>query len=271
MYPSVSAHLEWCRAAGYSDNTVDDRRKLLVRIASDLGPLAITDPDQLTRWFAHDGWSAQTRATYQSHLRGYFEWAVRAGRQPTNPMDRLQRPSVPKRAPRPAHPSIFARIVAAATDPWRTAALLARYAGLRCCEIARLRREDVTEEDLVVVGKGGRLDILPTHPRIWAAVRSRPQGLLVTNRWGGAYPPDTLSNRFGEVMRGLGYPGVTLHPLRHLYATTLLRAREHGGAGANLRVVQELCRHASPATTAVYTQVTDEERRTAIAALPAVA
>jgi site-specific recombinase XerD len=68
----------------------------------------------------------------------------------------------------------------------------------------------------------------------------------------------------------LGVPQpMGLHMLRHAYATALLRATEDGGAGANLRVTQELMRHASPATTAVYTQVTDQERRRAVLNLAA--
>ena len=59
-----------------------------------------------------------------------------------------------------------------------------------------------------------------------------------------------------------GVPG-SAHSLRHFYGTQTLRS-----SGGNLRVTQELMRHASPATTAIYTKVDDEQMRAAVDALP---
>jgi site-specific recombinase XerC len=47
---------------------------------------------------------------------------------------------------------------------------------------------------------------------------------------------------------------VNFHMLRHTFATTLLRKTK------NLRVVQIACRHSSPATTAIYTHPSMQER-----------
>lgn len=50
----------------------------------------------------------------------------------------------------------------------------------------------------------------------------------------------------------------TAHQLRHYYATELLNA------GTDVRVVQTLMRHASLATTAIYTKVYEEQQRKAL-------
>lgn len=267
-YRRRCAYAEWCRAAGYAETTIQDRRELLCRVESDLGSLDGLTAGRLTTWLARDGWSPQTRATYYGHLHGYYLWAVQAGHVPADPMVTLVRPRVPKRSPRPAREEHYLQILATAEPRWRMAATLARYAGLRAAEVARAVRGDVDELDVRVLGKGGRTDTLPMHPSIWALVRAAPAGPLVLSPRGVPFTPAGISHSFGVRMRQLGIP-ITLHMLRHLYATSLLRAPEDGGAGANLRIVQELCRHASVATTANYTQVTDRERRAAISRLTA--
>jgi integrase len=269
-YRRICSYVEWCTAAGYAQNTIDDRRELLMRVESDLGELNRLTEQKLAGWLARPGWSTQTRSTYFGHLHGYFVWALKGAQVDKDPMLNLARPKVPKRSPRPASPEQYRQIMTLAEPRWRLAATLARYAGLRASEIARAQRADVDEANIRVLGKGGRTDMLPMHPAVWALVADEPDGNLVLSVRGVPYSPPGISHAFGTRMRQLGIARpMGLHMLRHAYATSLLRTAEDGGAGANLRVTQELMRHASPATTAVYTQVTDAERRRAVLALAA--
>lgn len=269
-YKRLRAYQEWELAAGHAENTRTDRFELLMRAEHDIGELTRATEAKVTRWLANPAWSTQTRATYHGHLHGYLLWALKSGLIEKDPLLNLPRPKVPKRSPRPASLETYARIMDVAEPRWKIASTLARYAGLRASEIARAQREDVDERQIRVLGKGGRTDVLPTHPAVWALVRDAPPGHLVLSVSGKPYSPAGISHAFGTRMRHLGLPRpLGLHMFRHLYATSLLRGREHGGAGANLRVTQELMRHASPATTAVYTQVTDEERRLAVLSLGA--
>lgn len=263
-YPFLSLHSEWCRAAGYAETTIADRRELLTRVASDLGLLHNVTGDQLSSWLGRPGWSAQTRSTYFGHLHGYFLWALRAGHIDTDPMLHLKRPRVPKRAPRPAREESYRRMLRHPDRRWRVATVLAGRAGLRASEIARARRQDIDADDLRVLGKGGRVDVLPTHPDVWRMVSDLPPGPLIRTDNGRTYTPGAISSAYKQAASWLDI-NLTLHPLRHLYATTLLRQ------GVNLRIVQQLMRHQSLATTEIYTEVTDQERRLAIHTLPAAA
>lgn len=269
MTDLFTAHQRYCRAAGLSANTISDRLKLLGRVDADL-PLGLEQAtvEELAEWLACDRWDVQTRATYYGHLAGFFRWAC----DPRNPVldydptVSLSRPHVPRRAPRPVTDEELRFVLTEARRFWRIAAVLAAYAGLRCFEIAKIRREDITEDTLTIAGKGGKDAVLPTHPEIWNAVRNLPGDRLTLTFWDRKVDAGHISRRFGEHMRYTHKrPGITLHRLRHWYGTNLLNH------GADLRTVQELMRHSSPATTAIYTQITDRQRQIAIAALPTLA
>ena len=66
--------------------------------------------------------------------------------------------------------------------------------------------------------------------------------------------PRYLSKRFRDLVRKLGIRGVTLHSLRHTYATMLLE-HDYGPA-----FVKEQLGHETFYTTAVYTHLSDDYR-----------
>ncbi len=70
----------------------------------------------------------------------------------------------------------------------------------------------------------------------------------------------SVSDVVGRTMRRAGVRG-TPHSLRHWYGTSLL------DDGADLRTVQELMRHKSIASTQIYTKVSDQKQKDAIAGL----
>jgi integrase/recombinase XerD len=61
-------------------------------------------------------------------------------------------------------------------------------------------------------------------------------------------------------LRAVG-SNATAHQLRHSFGTAVLRSSH------DLRVTQELLRHSSPASTAIYTQVAELYKLDAIRAL----
>lgn len=272
------------------DTTITDRCEVLYRLDRQL-PLGLLEAtiEELEDWLASgrtparpgrpsQPWSRQTKATFFSCIVGFYRFAADPSRSPHlsfDPSASLSRPKVPSRDPQPCSTDELEVILARAREPFLTFCKLTVYAGLRPIQISSLDRENVTEQHIYVAGKGGKVSTIPTHPAIWEAVRDFPRGPIAVVA--GSDPalratPRYISNVTSrEIARALGHPGVTLRRVRHWFGTTLLTEKELGGAGANLRTVQELMCHASVATTAIYTRVVGRQRDLAISALPSLA
>ncbi|MDA1189292.1 MAG: tyrosine recombinase XerC [Chloroflexi bacterium] len=79
---------------------------------------------------------------------------------------------------------------------------------------------------------------------------------LFLNRFGGRMTQRSIQQKVRNYAKRAGLKdGVHTHTLRHSFATHLLEG------GADLRVVQELLGHSSPATTQVYTHVTQSQAK----------
>lgn len=268
----IDEYLAHMRAGGYAARTITDRGELLARMNDQLPQgLYEATTSELTQWLADPTWSQWTRCTYFGHVNGFFRWATTGDDPPLDwdPSADLHRPRNPNRVPHPVTEEELNAALSRSDRRWRLVVLLAAFAGLRAGEISRLRREDVTTERIRVVrGKGGRDAALPTHPAIWALVARMPSGLLVRTRTGREFTGDQLSVMARHHFDSINMPEVHLHRFRHYFATMLLRKKDNGGAGADIREVQALMRHSSLATTAGYLQVTDEQLVRAIGNLP---
>lgn len=265
----IDQYLEWLRRCNRSIRTITARREILGRIDAELPHgLSSATSDELGGWIYRDGWSSATRETYYGAVKSFFTWACNPydPKVDFNPTDLLPRPSTPRGLPRPVTDRQLRRILTEAANPYRLWATLAAYAGLRCCEIAQLDREDITERSITIRhGKGGKPGVVPTHSMIWQAVKDLPDGPLAWTDHGEQATAQWVSIRTAVYFRRhLEMPGVALHRLRHWFGTEAYRANR------DIRVTQELLRHSSPSTTAIYTLVSDEERRLAVGALPIV-
>lgn len=151
----------------------------------------------------------------------------------------------------------------------RAMILLAAHQGLRVSEISKMRGEFVNHVSgkLTVHGKGDVTLYQPLHDVTRTLSLTMPRrGLWFPSP---KYPnqpidPRSTSDIIGRAIKRAGVEG-SAHQLRHWFGTELLRG------GADLRIVQELMRHADPRTTAIYTQVNDDQQREAIQVLPKVA
>ena len=264
--PLLQEWLCWQHAARLSEVTVTERIRVVAQFAQEnpTGAFAATSVD-IIRWMAvHREWSAGTAATYHSYVRAWFHWLCVMEYRADNPMVKLASPRYPERVPRPiSDDDLVALLLTRMHHRTRIMILLAALSGLRVSEIARTRGDDmdISAPRMYVLGKGGTRKWVPLHPMLVDAALTMPRKgwwfPANSNRAGSHVLGKSVTDIIGNAMKRAGARG-TAHQLRHWNATTLLED------GADVRTVQELLRHKSLATTAIYTQVSDQRRTDAV-------
>jgi integrase/recombinase XerD len=211
-----------------------------------------------------------------STVRSFHRFLLREGDLDMDPAATVTRPRVPRALPRPLSVDDVATLLSA-PNPAEPAGARDRAmlellygAGLRISELVGLDVDDIDLQDgaVRVLGKGGKEREVPVGRFAREAVqaylsRTRPafasartRGALFLNVRGGRLTRQSSARILQRHARAAGLERhVTLHTLRHSFATHLLEG------GADVRVVQELLGHSSVATTQVYTLVTKEHLR----------
>ncbi|CAN5148604.1 hypothetical protein BH11ACT6_BH11ACT6_35100 [soil metagenome] len=259
----------WQTAQRLSRSTISERLRVirLLHTESELQPIGI-DAAGIVRWIAghNDDWEDSTACTYTSYLSAWFKWLQLTDRRLDNPMVKVGTPRSPDREPRPLSDIDVAKLLQARMwTSTRRMILLALLAGLRVHEIAKIRGEDfdLGSRLLWVKGKGRRLKSVPLHPLLVEMAAEMPTAgwwFPMRGYEGEHVLSKSVSDILGRTMRRAGVRG-TPHAMRHWYASTML------ANGVDIRVVQELLRHKSLATTQIYTKVPDGHRHDAIATL----
>lgn len=204
-----------------------------------------------------------TTATYHNHLSDLCGFLVASGHMSESPMLEIKRSKRPTKKPKPWSESEIERILSVVEGEVRDWVLLALLAGLRAFEIAKIRGEDITEDGIYVLGKGGVEATLPCHPDLAEmATRYPTSGYWFPGGQAGHVDSQRISMTVSKLTSAMGIEG-SIHRGRHAYGTRLLRA------GVNIRVVQRLMRHSSLETTAGYLAVMGDEEKDAIMRLSA--
>ncbi|MBX2959770.1 MAG: site-specific integrase [Flavobacteriales bacterium] len=134
--------------------------------------------------------------------------------------------------------------------------------GLRRSELLNLKMTDINaERNLIVIrnAKGNKDRVVPLSIKVLDLLREyykayKPQTWLFEGENNNTqYSENSLQNVFKQAIAKVGIKKpVTLHWLRHSYATHLLES------GTDLRYIQELLGHKSSKTTEIYTHVTEK-------------
>ena len=227
-------------------------------------------------WLTEIGYVRSSVARKLSTLRTFLRWLVRHGIIEGDPMPRRGALKTEKRLPRFLSQEQAERLLEApdTSEPMgiRDRALLElTYAGgLRVSEVSGLNVTDLNlaTREVRVTGKGSKQRIVVVGETAKSALtlylRDVRPGLsnensgvtLFLNRFGSRLSQRSIQLKVKRYSAKAGLPtGVHPHTLRHSFATHML------DGGADLRIVQELLGHSSPATTQIYTHVTGSQAR----------
>ena len=267
--PKLDEWVSWQLAARLAPATGKRRAATVDNFARETGvnPVTATSAD-LMEWFAsRDDLARTTSALYFEYLNAWYTWLIKMEYRTDNPLLKLQKPSKSIGEPRPVSDEDLVRLLATRMHArTRVMLMLAALAGMRVSEIARVKGEDIDlgRGQIWVVGKGGKRKSIPLHPLLITAAHTMPR----TGWWfpgeyertGQCVSSSAVSTIIAGVMHRAGVPG-TPHALRHWFGSTLL------AGGADLRTVQDGLRHASVATTQVYTKIPDDRRHEAVRGL----
>lgn len=259
---TLRAYAQAMKAAGNTRDTVRSRLTGVRLLARSTG----TDPrsctaGQITAWLAGD-MAPWTRHTYYSHARAWCGFLVDTDRRTDDPTRKVRSPKKPRGVPQPLPSNDVTLLLEVARGYTRTFVLLGTYAGLRAHEIAKVRGVDVSATGIRVVGKGGYVGVVPTHPLIWEDAQNYARDLRFwfPGNPGSASPhiqAGTVTRAVKKAMVSCGVDGHA-HMLRHRFGTDAY-AVDH-----DILVAQQLLRHASPATTAGYALVENDRLRATV-------
>ncbi|MFI9388945.1 tyrosine-type recombinase/integrase [Kutzneria sp. NPDC052558] len=178
-----------------------------------------------------------------------------------SPAEYVRRPTVPNESPTLglSHLQFEALLTAAreSVSPFDFALVaMLGLLGLRVFEACAADIGDVGEEHghrvLRVVGKGGKVALVPLPPAVGRAIDraagDRDRGPVLLNRRGMRMDRHCATRRLRRLaeVSVVRLPRMHPHMLRHTFVTTML------DAGVDLRDVQIAARHADPRTTMRY-------------------
>jgi integrase/recombinase XerC len=257
---AVSEHLDWLRSVGRSSETIEDRVRLLIRVSRWLGQLdppkdlLSATPQDLYSWqLSIRNMAPESISTYVGHAKGFYAWLTRY-HGAADAAELLVRPTIPRRLPRPIQDDDLQAALRLADGDMRIMLFLMAFCGARCGEVSRAQRSHIRDRAnppmALLIGKGGKeRDVrMPNDTHIvldeW---RIPSRGHIVRGADGRRLSPNRVSQIVNGYLHSIGIAD-TAHSLRHWYGTNVYRITR------DIRLVQEMMGHASPGTTAIYTQ-----------------
>lgn len=236
-------------------------------------PLAQLRESHLQAWvkqMAAKGYAANTIHTRVMTVRAALRAAIRERRLATDPSVGLVLPRRANRSTslRVATSEEVGLLLAAAKAPFKSFIALCAFAGLRLGEASALQVGDIDflgrkihvrrqvqkhrggpselrrpkyESTRAVFAADDLLAMLSQHVKLHAT--TEPQAFLFTGSVGQPIPPTTVNSRWKRTCSDAEIDRLTIHTLRHYYASGLI------AAGCDVTAVQRALGHKSPSVT----------------------
>lgn len=253
----------WMKSKRYSESTIETYSEalqvFLLHFSGKKEIAEITNEDLIifnNEFILKKGLSASYQNQVVNAVKLFFRTIEEKKLEP----ELIHRPKTPKLLPNVLSKEEVKRILCSSLNIKHRAMLSLIYScGLRCGEMIRLKKTDIdSSRKLVIIrqSKGRKDRVVPLSEKILLLLREyyiiyKPEEYLFE----GMRKREPYSDRSLQLVlkQSLGRAGVkkpvTLHWLRHSYATHLLES------GTDLRYIQELLGHGSSRTTEIYTHV----------------
>lgn len=261
----IRSFKNWMRSRRYSESTIGtytDALKLFLRFYSDKPIGEITNEDLIifnNEYILKNKLSTSHQNQVVNAVKLFFRTLENKKLNP----DLVHRPKKEKTLPNVLSKEEVKLILDANSNVKHKAMLSLVYScGLRCGELLNLRPENIdSKRKLVIIkqAKGRKDRIVPLSDKILELLRNYwkaylPKNYLFEGQFSGTMYDErslqkVLKNSLSKAK--INKP-VTLHWLRHSYATHLLEN------GTDLRYIQEMLGHRSSKTTEIYTHVSNK-------------
>lgn len=252
----------WMRSRRYSDNTIKvyaEALRVFFRFSYPKTPAQLTNEDLIrfnNDYILKRGYSSSYQNQVVNAVKLYYQVAENRFMQLNN----LHRPLRSQALPNVLSKQEVKVILKAPHNIKHRAMLSLIYScGLRCGELLKLKPGDIdSKRNLVIIrqSKGKKDRVVPLSPKILELLRAyylafKPKQFLFEGQVPGSqYDERSLQQVLKQALnKARVNKPVTLHSLRHSYATHLLES------GTDLRYIQELLGHKSSKTTEIYTHV----------------
>lgn len=263
--PGATEHIEtfirWMRSKRYSENTIKTYTDALKTFLKYFNQKAVEDisnrdvVDFNNDYIRKHNYSASFQNQTVNALKLFFSIITDTKIE----TEKIHRPRKGHQLPNVLSKVEVKQILEACINIKHKSMLTLIYScGLRRGELLNLTFKDIdANRKLVIIrgGKGNKDRITPLSDKVLELLRAyyksyKPKVYLFEGMYGGRYDERSLASVLKRALTttNINKP-VTLHWLRHSYATHLLES------GTDLRYIQELLGHSSSKTTEIYTHV----------------
>jgi len=261
---SIETFKRYLLSKRYSPNTINtysDALKSFLTFCNTKAVKDITNNDLITY---NNDYILKNKfsSSYQNQIVNAIKLFFKIVKESKIEIDKIHRPKREKTLPNVLSKEEVLKIIEETENlKHRTLLALIYSAGLRISEALEMKPKDIDSIRMLIhvknaKGKKDRYTLL--SEKVLMLLREyymvyKPKEFLFEGQYGGMYSSRSAQIVLKQAADRAGIKkSITLHTLRHSFATHLLES------GTDLRYIQDLLGHSSPKTTMIYTHVSND-------------